>query len=149
MIQEKIVKPLIELLRQGITPEKIALSIAIGAALGVFPIVGTTTILCALAALLLRLNLPAIQLVNYLVYPLQLALLIPFIKVGEALFGAGTLPFTSAQILAQVRSDPWRTAVGLWGIVLHAALAWLMVAPLAALLLYFVLAPLLRRAQFK
>jgi len=30
----------------------------------------------------LRLNLPAIQLVNLVVYPLQLALLVPFLRAG-------------------------------------------------------------------
>ena len=84
----KLVLPVINLLRQGITPEKIALSLAIGICLGVFPLLGSTTILCTLAAILFRLNLPAIQLVNYFVYPLQLALLIPFIRLGEALLGA-------------------------------------------------------------
>jgi hypothetical protein len=38
--------------------------------LGVFPAPGCPTLLCALAALVLRLNPPAIQLVNYFVYPL-------------------------------------------------------------------------------
>ncbi|HUB58966.1 MAG TPA: DUF2062 domain-containing protein, partial [Candidatus Micrarchaeia archaeon] len=53
----RMARPILQLLRQGVTPEKLALSIALGAALGVFPVLGTTTALCALAALLLRLNL--------------------------------------------------------------------------------------------
>ncbi len=143
----KVVLPVIELLRQGITPEKIALSIAIGISLGIFPVVGTTTILCALAAILLRLNLAAIQLVNYLVYPLQLALLVPFIKLGGALLGTGAMTFPPAQVLAQVRSDPWRAAINLWGIILHAILAWSIIGPLAALVIYLALVPVLRRAH--
>ena len=71
----RLILPILNLLRQGITPEKIALSIAFGIALGVFPVIGATTLLCAAAAIVLRLNLPAIQLVNYFVYPLQIALL--------------------------------------------------------------------------
>ncbi len=138
--------PVLDLLRQGITPEKIALSIAVGASLGIFPVVGTTTMLCALAAILLRLNLPAIQLVNYLVYPLQLVLLIPFIKLGQYIFG-GAAPLEPALILAQIRSDPWRAAVSLWGLVAGAAVAWLTVGPLSALLLYLFLVPVLRRVR--
>jgi uncharacterized protein (DUF2062 family) len=61
--------PIVDLLRQGITPEKIALSIALGAVLGIFPVLGSTTILCAAAAFVLRLNLSAIQIVNFLIYP--------------------------------------------------------------------------------
>lgn len=60
----RLIRPILDLLRQGVTPEKIALSLALGVALGVFPVLGSTTALCALAALVLRLNLPAIQIVN-------------------------------------------------------------------------------------
>ena len=61
--------PILELLRQGVTPEKIALSLAFGLGLGIFPVLGVSTILCTVAAIVLRLNLPAIQLVNYLAAP--------------------------------------------------------------------------------
>ncbi len=91
-LQRRLVRPVIELLRQGVTPEKIALSIVFGVTLGVFPVLGSTTALCAVAALAFRLNLPAIQIVNYFVYPLQIALLIPFFRVGEKLFGVEHLP---------------------------------------------------------
>src|SRR5713101_5645003 len=94
----RVVGPIGELLRQGVTPEKIALSVALGAALGVFPVIGATTTLCALAALILRLNLPAIQIVNYVVYPLQIALLIPFFRIGERLFGAPHFALPVAQV---------------------------------------------------
>src|ERR1700761_8955067 len=81
--QRRIVEPLLALLRQGITPKKIALSLACGIVLGLFPVLGTTTALCAIAAFAFGLNLPAVQLVNYFMYPVQLAMIVPFIKAGE------------------------------------------------------------------
>ena len=63
----RVVGPSMALLTQGITPEKIALSLAFGIVLGIFPVPGSTTMLCAAAAVVFRLNLPAIQLVNYVV----------------------------------------------------------------------------------
>lgn len=66
----RVLDPILALLRQGVTPEKIAISIVLGVILGVFPVLGATTLLCAGAAILFRLNLPAIQLVNYVMYPL-------------------------------------------------------------------------------
>jgi len=63
-----ILVPIVDLLRQGITPEKIALSVALGAVLGIFPVLGSTTLLCAAAAFILRLNMPPIQVVNFLIY---------------------------------------------------------------------------------
>ena len=69
LLRRRIVIPILDLLRQGIIPEKIALSIALGITLGVTPVLGSTTILCLLAAVLFRLNLPAIQLVSWVSVP--------------------------------------------------------------------------------
>jgi uncharacterized protein (DUF2062 family) len=146
-LQQKVVEPIINLLKQGITPERIALSIAVGVALGVFPVLGSTTVLCAVAALLLRLNLPAIQIVNWLVYPLQIVLLLPFIRMGEAIYRASPLPLNTAQLLALVRAGAWAATKQLWRSGIHAITAWTLVAPLGALVIYSVLAPLLRRAR--
>src|SRR6267154_4289891 len=96
--KRRLVRPILNLLRQGITPEKIALSVALGAALGVFPALGWSTTLCAIAAIVLRLNLPAIQLVNYFVYPSQIVLLVPFFLCGEKLFRFPHFPFSAPQI---------------------------------------------------
>ena len=91
--QRRVVAPIVVQLRQGITPEKIALTIALGGlVLSLFPILGSTTLLCGLAAVVLRLNQPIIQTVNLLAYPLQLALLIPFYRAGERLFGRRSRP---------------------------------------------------------
>jgi uncharacterized protein (DUF2062 family) len=147
--QRKIIEPIVGLLKQGITPEKIALSIAVGVALGVFPVLGSTTALCAAAAVLLRLNLPAIQLVNWLVYPLQIVLLLPFIRLGETIYRAPPLPLNTTQLLALVRAGAWVATKQLWRSGVHAITAWTLVAPLGALLIYVILAPLLRRAQLK
>ena len=144
-LQRRIVRPVIELLREGVTPEKIALSIAFGITLGVFPVLGSTTALCALAALTFRLNLPAIQLVNYFVYPLQVAFLIPFFRLGEKLFGAQHLPLSVAQIYAMIHASVTGAVRALWTTTWHAIVVWCLLAPVAAIVLYLILAPLLRR----
>lgn len=71
----------------GLSPEAIALVITLGFVLGVFPVIGLPTVLCALAAVTLRLNLAAIQLMNQLSSPLQLALLIPLNRFGAHILG--------------------------------------------------------------
>jgi uncharacterized protein (DUF2062 family) len=144
--RRRIARPIVELLRQGVTPEKMALSLTLGVALGVFPVLGTTTALCALVAFLWRLNLPAIQIVNYFVYPLQIALLIPFFRAGERLFGALHLPLSVPQIVAAVHTSFWGATRFLWTTIWHAALAWCLIAPLFVSLAYAVLVPVLRRA---
>ena len=141
----KLIQPIIDLLRQGITPEKIALSLAIGVCLGVFPVLGSTTALCTLAAIVFRLNLPAIQLVNYFVYPLQLALLIPFIRFGEIIFRAPHVSLSLRIIFESIKRSAWQTTKTYWTSGWHAMIAWCLVGPLAIWILYLVLTPLLRR----
>jgi uncharacterized protein (DUF2062 family) len=141
----RLIHPILALLRQGVTPEKIALSLALGVVLGVFPVLGSTTALCALAALFLQLNLPAIQIVNYFVYPLQIALLVPFFRLGERLFRAPHLPLSVAQIYAMIHADMWGAIRLLWTTSWHAIIVWCVFAPVFAALVYVILLPALRR----
>jgi uncharacterized protein (DUF2062 family) len=145
--KRRLVRPILDLLRQGVTPEKIALSVALGAALGVFPALGWSTALCAIAAILLRLNLPAIQLVNYFVYPAQIALLVPFFQWGEKLFRAPHFPISVPQIYSLFHAGAWTAIELLWTTIWHAIVVWGMLAPVFIGLLYAILLPLLRRAM--
>jgi uncharacterized protein (DUF2062 family) len=144
--RRRVLGPILDLLRQGITPEKIALSIAFGIVLGVFPALGWTTLLCLVAAAWLRLNLPAMQLVNFLVYPVQLLLLVPFIRAGEMLFRSHPMGLSLPQIVSLIHAGMWHAIKFLWVATVHGIVVWMILAPLAIFLLYRVLAPLLRRA---
>ena len=142
----RIVEPVLALLRQGVTPQSIALGLACGTVIGVFPVLGTTTILCTLAALALRLNLVAVHMVHFLMTPVQLVLIIPFVRVGEALIGAPAEPLSIAAGLELISQGPWHAAVILWSAIVHAVIGWLAIGPLALYLLYRLLRPLLVRA---
>jgi len=146
-LYRKIVLPIVDLLRQGITPEKIALSIALGAVLGIFPVLGSTTILCAAAAFVLRLNLPAIQLVNYLIYPLQLILFLPFLQAGSRITGTAPVTLSLKEVFGLIRSDPWSLIKTLWTASLGAMAIWMVLSPVVIAAVYFTLAPLLRRLR--
>jgi Uncharacterized protein conserved in bacteria (DUF2062) len=145
LFHHRVVAPIVALLTQGITPEKIALSLAFGIVLGGFPVLGSTTVLCAVAGLIFRLNLPAIQLVNYLIYPVQLFLLVPFIRIGEKLFRAAPLQFSLAQILTMIRADLPHAVSTLWLTEVHAISAWLLMSSPALFLIYFLLSRALRQ----
>ena len=132
------------LLRQGTSPVEIARAVALAAVIGVFPILGSTTLLCAGAAAALRLNLPLMQLVNWVIYPLQLALLIPLMSLGTRFFGTGPLP-TLSELMKLVASEPMRAIQLFWPAGLSAVGAWLVLAPIAAIAIYAaVLFPLRR-----
>jgi uncharacterized protein (DUF2062 family) len=141
----RILEPLLRLLREGLTPEGLACSLTVGLALGIIPLFGTSTALCVAAALAFRLNQPAMQVANYLAYPLQIALLIPFIRLGEHLFGAPRLPLALPLLLEAVKADAWAALGTFWTSLWHAAVAWALVVPLPAVLLAWVLTKVFRR----
>jgi uncharacterized protein (DUF2062 family) len=143
--QRRVVNVLLAQLRQGITPQKIALTIAMGTVLGIFPILGSTMLLCFLAGLLLKLNQPIIQAVNYLVYPLQFAGIYFFIRIGEWLTRTPPLPFSIPGLVEQFRAAPLHFFREFGMTALRGVLAWTLIAPPAAAVLYFVCLPALRR----
>lgn len=110
----------------GMSPEAVASILAVGLVLGVFPVYGCPTVLCGLAAVILRLNLPALQLVNQLSTPLQFALLIPFGRLGARIVGG-------------------QVAWNLLGITRDAVVGWLCFCVPLGVLLYFLLVFTLRR----
>ena len=77
-LNEKVIEPILAQIKQGVTPRKLALSIAFGVALGIFPVIGVSILLCLLIGIPLKLNQPALQAVNLLMYPFQIPLVLVF-----------------------------------------------------------------------
>lgn len=145
LLQRWLVAPLVALLRQGITPQKLALSIAIGAIVGIFPVLGTTTVLCTLAAASLRLNLVAVHTVHYAMTPVQVLLIIPFVRVGEHLLGVPPQPLSIAEGMDLIAQGALHAVVVLWDAIVHAVVGWLAIGPLAIALFYWLARLLLAR----
>ena len=145
-VRQRVITHILDLLKRGVTPEKLAFSIAAGAVLGVFPFIGATMILCALAGQVFRLNHIAIQAVNYAVYPLQILLLVPFVRLGEWMLQAEAFPVTPSAVLAMLNEGAVKTIVHFWTAILHAVLAWTVTALPVGLLIYLIFLPLLRRS---
>ena len=131
-IRRRLVEPILAQLKQGITPEKIALTIAVGVAISIFPVLGVTTTLCLIAGLVLRLNQPLLQLVNYAAYPLQLLLIPVFIRCGERFFGVPSIPFSPALLAERFNAGPMQFLREFGVTLFHAGVAWLLVTPLLA-----------------
>ena len=139
-IPKKIFNLLKNLLKEGITPEKLALSLSCGITIGSFPILGSTTVICIVIALALRLNLIAILLGNWLVYPLQLMLIVPFILLGDRLLGSPAISNPQA-LSALFRSDMLEAFRVMSDAVFHAIVGWAAAAPIALLCLYLIFLP--------
>jgi uncharacterized protein (DUF2062 family) len=143
--RERVVGLIGSQLTQGVTPQKIALTIALGLNLAMFPILGSTTLLCAAVAFWLKLNQPIIQLVNWLAYPLQFAMLLPFIRIGEWITRAPQATFSIPKMLQKFHDAPGKF-LGEFGMTgVHGIIAWLLIAPVFSALIYFTLLPPLKK----
>jgi uncharacterized protein (DUF2062 family) len=147
LLRRRLFTPIIALLSQGITPKQIALGIAIGLIIGVFPVLGTTTLLVTCIALALRLNLVAVHAVHYAATPLQILLIIPFVRVGERVVGAQVQALSIGESLALIERGVGTAITVLWDAIVHAVIGWLAIAPLAIVLVYLASAWLLERAN--
>jgi uncharacterized protein (DUF2062 family) len=132
-------------LSQGLSPRQLAFTLALGFAIGCIPLLGVTTALCTLVAVVLRLNLPAIQAANWVAMPVQVVLLVPFLKLGQWLFRGHAVALSRSQILSQLAATPWREIEQMSGMLGHALLAWFITAGPACLLLMVALTYLLSR----
>jgi len=135
-------------LLQGISPQRLALTLALGFAIGCIPVVGIPTLVCAALALMLRLNLPAIQAANYVVMPLQLLLIVPFMRLGGWLVASGNNQPVRAgqlQIGPLLHASPLVMATQMGSLAGQALLAWVVIAVPAVVVLTFTLPMLLRR----
>jgi len=129
----------------GASPEKLAWSIAVGLIIGINPVLGSTTILCLAAAFVFRLNVAASQLGNHVVYPLQLLLIIPFLRLGSRLFGTAPMPLSPKDLLRAARTTPIALSRELWRWEWHALVLWSILAAIAIPLLAFLLTQLLHK----
>ncbi len=130
-------------LSQGISPRRLALTLALGFAIGCIPVIGVPTMLCAALALSLRLNLPAIQAANYAAFPFQLALIVPFVRMGGWLI---SFPPLRLAVLGRLFHAPTvHLAARMSGLAGQALLAWLLVAVPAVALMTFAFTRMLRR----
>jgi uncharacterized protein (DUF2062 family) len=145
-LRRKVLEPLQGLLRQGMAPDRLALCVAIGVVVGNIPILGVSTILCAAIALAFRLNLPAMQIVQAAMAPSQVLLIIPFVRLGEWISRAPRQPLSIRDGLALIAQGAGRAIIALWEAIVHAGLAWTLVAPFAVFLFHKLLTPVFERA---
>jgi uncharacterized protein (DUF2062 family) len=130
-----LVVPIINQLKAGTSPTCISWTIALGMVLGVFPILGSTTLVCILVAWFFRLNQAVMHVFKWLVYPLHLALILVFIRMGERLLGAPPIPFSIQQLIVKFKDDPLQFASDFGMTALHGVIAWLLIAPFAVILI--------------
>lgn len=142
--QRRVRDPFVTQLTQGITPEKIALTVAIGSCVALFPILGTTTLLCFLVAMLLRLNQPIIQLINQALWPVHVAAIFACVKLGEVILGATHVHFDLKHMHSLFWNSPAAFFQEFSATALHAIVGWAIISPVYITAVYFITLPIMR-----
>lgn len=123
-----------------LSPHDWAISVSYGVAAGLFPIIGPVSIVSLLVVWLFRMHLPLVMLLVYGLYPLQLALMVPFGMVGKLL-----MPAQNSRHLGYSDSFGWMHAMGDWA--LAALVGWLLLMLPLGLLCYRIALQFARRKK--
>lgn len=147
-LRSKLLRPLLRQLRGGVTPRRLAWSLALGIVVGINPSIGITTVVVILLAWTFGLNQVASQVGAHAMTPFHLLLFLPFIELGVHLFHTRRLPLDRQQI-EHLSHHPWRLIRDIWQWEWHALVIWGLLAaiamPLLAIYLRRALVMLMRR----
>ncbi|KAK4341257.1 hypothetical protein RND71_039758 [Anisodus tanguticus] len=139
-IHKKIVDPLLQILRRGAEPKQLAFSGALGVTLGLFPIVGVAVFLCGLAIAVLGslCHAPTVLLANFIVTPIELSLVIPFLRLGESVSGGPHFALSSDALKKVLTGKAsWEVLLSIY----HALLGWLVAVPFILAGVYLLFLP--------
>ncbi len=139
------VQPIIKQLTAGISAERISWAIALGSVLGIFPILGSPTLVCVFAGWIFKLNHAVLQVFKELVYPFHLALILVFIRAGEYLCGAPKTSFSILQLIEKFKHSPIQFGKDFGMTALYAVIAWAIIAPFLVILIKVAVMPILKK----
>jgi len=126
----------IALLKQGLTVRHVSLGLALALTVAVFPVVVLPMVVCALLGALLGLNQPLMQTINYVVGPIQIMLFLPFMRLGEYVFGFKPFPLDMEALRTILDKDMADIMRELGVAIGHAAAGWALCAPFLFVILY-------------
>ena len=143
-LRRRVRDPLVAELRQGATPEAVSAAVVVSFAIAIVPFIGVTTVLCLVAGRLFRLNHVVMQVINHSAFPLQVLLIVPFVRLGETLSGSRHFALTPKAIFDEFNRSIPDFLEKFWLTGLHGFIGWAVTVPLACWILHFFL-----RAAFR
>ncbi len=146
-LKERFLTPVRAQLLKGADSRGLAITCAMGVSLGAFPLIGTTTVLCLIAGLALGLNQPVLQTVNYLMAPVQLALIPVFGFAGMHLGSPLNVDPNPATIVAEFLKSPSGFLVVYGELGLRAVAVWGVTAPIGGFVVYRLCLSTFRRLE--
>lgn len=145
LLQRWVVGPIVQQLTQGTSPRKISEALAYGLTLGIFPIIGSTTVLSLLVGVPLKLNQPILQTFKTLATPLQWGLVLGFYRLGEMLYGAPHVSLHIPSMIERFFMEPGPFFRDYGMTALFGVTVWLFIAPLLIAVLIATSRPLIER----
>jgi hypothetical protein len=132
-------------LLQGTSLSSLSWSITVSALLGVFPLIGTSNFILAGLALRYRLNLPLMLAISYALYPVQILLLVPYLRLGEVVLGspATALSWSELKVSAGLGIMPTLEKFG--SALLLSTVGWFLTSLLGLGVLYYLIRFVLRK----
>lgn len=137
-----VVGPIVRQLTQGISPHKISQAAAAGLTLGIFPIIGSTTLLTLLVGIPLKLNQPVLQAFKSLAIPLQWATVLGFYRLGEMLYGAPHVSLSIPRMMERFFAEPGPFFRDYGMTAVYGITVWCIGAPFFALVIYYLMMPI-------
>jgi uncharacterized protein (DUF2062 family) len=126
------------LLRQGLTPKELTQSIIVSGLISTIPILGVSTFMITTISLKSKLNLPVMIALSYFMWPVQILMIIPFIRVGEIIFSVTPNHHTVEEIISSFQNSFFQTLSQLSFELLCGFGGWLLTAVPVAVGIYIV-----------
>lgn len=133
------------LLKQGLSPKELSQSIIVSGLISTIPILGVSTFMITTVSLKQKLNLPIMIALSYLMWPVQILMIIPFIRVGEFIFSVPRNHHTVEEIISSFQNSFFQTLSHLSFELLCGLGGWLLTAVPLAILIYWVSLLFLKR----
>jgi uncharacterized protein (DUF2062 family) len=123
---------------QGFTPEGLALTCSMGIVMGIFPVLGLTTLFLIGLGYIFKLNQPLLQTINYAMTPIHLLMLPVFFTAGGKLSSTKPPSLDPRIFIKEFFSDLPLFFHKYTKAALLAILVWAIVAPFVGSATYFV-----------
>lgn len=109
-----------------------------------FPILGTTALLCLVVGVFMKLNQPIIQAVNLACAPIHIPFIIYSFRWGDQIFGDAHTRFEFRTMMRLLREHPLQFLQDYDQTALHAIIIWAVLVPFWSVAVYYVALPILR-----
>lgn len=126
------------LFKQGLTPKELSKSIIVSGLISTIPILGVSTFMITALSLKTKLNLPVMIALSYLMWPIQVLMIIPFIRLGQFIFSAPSNHHSVEEIISSFQSSFFGTLSHLSFELLCGFGGWLLTAVPVAIGIYWV-----------